>query len=101
MEPQIALTGFHSAKITSAMASQPLSPNPLLVQVPPEYSMTKYSPPSPLIPPPTQVARYLYAVTLMPAASAVAGLSPTALRFSPFLVLPRKKARTIARMIAR
>ena len=50
---------FHRAKITRAIASQPLSPNPLLVQVPPEYSITKYNPPRPLIPPPRQVARYL------------------------------------------
>ena len=39
---------------------------------------------------PTHVAPYLYLVTLIPAASAVAGLSPTALRFSPGLVLFRK-----------
>ena len=97
----MALTGFHRAKITRAIASQPLSPNPLLVQVPPEYSITKYNPPRPLMPPPRQVARYLQAVTLMPAASAVAGLSPTALRFSPRLVLARKNARARARATAR
>ena len=39
---------------------------------------------------PTHVAPYLYLETLIPAASAVAGLSPTALRFSPGLVLFRK-----------
>ena len=32
---------FHNAKITSATASQPRSPKPLSVQVPPEYSITK------------------------------------------------------------
>lgn len=72
MEPQMAFNGFHREKITRATASQPRSPNPLFVHVPPEYSITKYSPPRPLIPQPMQVARYLYKVTLIPAASAVA-----------------------------
>ena len=39
---------------------------------------------------PMQVARYLYLVTLMPAASAVAGLSPTARRCRPVRVRLRK-----------
>ena len=52
IEPQIACSGFQRAKITSAIASQPRSPKPLFVHVPPEYSMTKYSPPSPQIAPP-------------------------------------------------
>ena len=49
---------------------------------------------------PMQVARYLYFVMLIPAASAVAGLSPTALRFRPVLVLRRKYAETKAMMMA-
>ena len=71
---------------TAATASQPRSPKPLLVQVPPEYSITKYRPPSPQIAPPMTVARYLYSDTLMPAASAVAGFSPTARRHRPWRV---------------
>ena len=39
------------------------------------------------MPLPVHVATYLYFVTFMPAASATAGLSPTALRFSPVCVL--------------
>ena len=40
-------------------------------------------PPTAEIPPPRTVARYLYFPTSIPAASAVAGDSPTARRYSP------------------
>ena len=43
----------------------------------------------------------MYFVTLMPAASAVAGLSPTARRFRPVRVLLRKRDIRMAKMIAR
>ena len=43
-------------------------------------------PPIPAIAPPTIVATYLYKLTFIPAASAVAGDSPTALKFNPTLV---------------
>ena len=35
IEPRMLYLGFHSAKMTSAMASQPRSPKPPFVQVPP------------------------------------------------------------------
>ena len=57
-------------------------------------------PPIPEIPAPMQVARYLYFVTLTPAASAVAGFSPTARRFRPALVLFRKICSSTASRIA-
>ena len=92
-EPHTAFSGRQRAKMTSAMASQPRSPKPLLVQVPPEYSMTKYNPPRPAMAPPMTVARYLYSETLMPAASAVAGLSPTARSARPWRVRFRNQDR--------
>ena len=63
--------------------------------------MEIYIPAIPQIPPPIIVAAYLYFVTLMPAASAVAGLSPTARRFSPVRVLFRNHAIAIARIMDR
>ena len=65
--------------------------------MPPRYSITKYKPPSPAIIAPDIVAVYLYSDTLIPAASAVAGFSPTALKLSPLLVLLRKIDITIAK----
>ena len=53
------------------------------------------------MPAPTQVARYLFRETLMPAASAVAGFSPTARRFRPFRVRFRKRWSTTASTMAR
>ena len=53
------------------------------------------------MPPPMQVARYLYLVTLMPAASAVAGLSPTARRLRPARVWLRKYCAAMAMAMAR
>jgi hypothetical protein len=53
------------------------------------------------MPAPMQVARYLYLVTLMPAASAVPGFSPTARRFRPARVLFRKTCTTTAMTMAR
>ncbi len=52
--------------------------------------------------PPMQVAKYLYRVTLMPAASAVAGFfTHRARRLSPCFVLLRNTAEIIAMIIAR
>ena len=50
---------------------------------------------------PMQVATYLYRVTLMPTASAVAGFSPTARRCSPILVRNSTQPETRAIMMAR
>ena len=47
------------------------------------------------------VERYLYLVTLIPAASAVPGFSPMARRFSPYLVLNRNTDRSTATIIQR
>ena len=49
---------------------------------------------------PMQVDAYLYLATLIPAASAVAGFSPIALRLRPFLVLLKKNALARAIIIA-
>ena len=57
--------------------------------------------PRPEMPAPMQVARYLFRVTLMPAASAVAGFSPTARRFRPMRVRFRKMWSTMASTMAR
>ena len=57
-------------------------------------------PPRPEMPAPMQVARYLYFVTLMPAASAVAVFSPMARRLRPVRVFVRKNQIATARMIA-
>ena len=53
------------------------------------------------MPAPRQVAAYLYAVTFIPAASAVEGFSPTARRLSPTRVRFITKLRMIAHMIAK
>jgi len=53
------------------------------------------------MPLPMSVATYLYAVTFMPIASAVAGFSPTARRCRPTLVLFSTYEVTIAMAIAR
>ena len=53
------------------------------------------------MPAPMQVARYLLRTTLMPAASAVAGFSPTARRFRPARLRLRKYCITMAMTIAR
>ena len=55
----------------------------------------------PAIPPPITVARYLYSVTLIPAASAVAGLSPTAFKLRPQRVLFKKNAISSVIIIAK
>ena len=54
-------------------------------------------PPTAEIPPPITVARYLYRSTAMPAASAVAGDSPTERRYSPARVRFKKKNMPAAR----
>ena len=52
------------------------------------------------MPAPMQVARYLYFVTLIPAASAVAVFSPTARRLRPVRVFDRKYQIATARISA-
>ena len=99
--PHIAFSGFHRAKITRATASHPLSPKPLSVQVPPEYSITKYRPPRPARPAPMQVERYLYFVTLIPAASAVAWAFSDRAEVQSYLVRNRKIESTTAAMMHR
>ena len=49
---------------------------------------------------PMQVAKYLFLLTLMPAASAVAGFSPTARSSRPILVRLSMIAATIAMAMA-
>ena len=77
----IPLAGLHVAKITSATASHPYPLTQLCTHTPDVVTMLIYIPPIPQIPPPITVAIYLYTVVLIPAASAVAGSSPTARRF--------------------
>ena len=63
--------------------------------------MMQNNPPSPAIAEPIIVAVYLYAVTFIPAASAVPGFSPTALKFNPILVFFKTTRTTIAINIAK
>ena len=72
--------GLHRQKITSATASQPSPDRPSWFQTHPEMVIMYTMPPMAEMPPPMTVARYLYRLTRMPAASAVAGDSPTARR---------------------
>ena len=76
----MALSGFHMQKITSATDNQPTPASPSWFHTPPAMVIIYTIPPMPDMPPPTRVAMYLFRVTLMPAASAVAGFSPTARR---------------------
>ena len=66
--------------MTNATANQPTPERPSWFQTPPTTVMIYTMPPMAEMPPPMTVARYLQRVTLMPAASAVAGDSPTARR---------------------
>ena len=94
-------SGFQVAKMTRATANQPMDSMLLLVaQSPPLKSKTYIMPPKPAKPQPMMVAMYLYLVTLIPAESAVAGFSPTALKFNPVLVLNKKiEAKIHKRMV--
>ena len=85
-EPRMALYGLQLAKMTNATAIQPWPLTQLYVQVPAQVMSAIYAPPRPHRPPPARMCTYLYKVTLMPAASAAPGFSPTALRFSPLRV---------------
>ena len=96
----MASCGFHAAKMTSATAIQPRPPTLSLSHTPPLMIMLQYAPPMPQMPAPMQVDRYLYSVTLMPAASAVAGFSPTARRFRPARVRVRNQCMATASTMA-
>ena len=63
--------------------------------------MLIYIPPIPQMPPPTTVAIYLYFVIEIPAASAVAGSSPTALKFNPIRDLLNTHPMIIATTMAK
>ena len=61
----------------------------------------KNRPPKPAIAEPRTHATYLYLITLIPAASAAPGFSPTALKLSPVLDLLINPATIIARTKAK
>ena len=100
IEAGMLIAGRQVVKMTSAIASQPIWSIFGSDHVPCAHSMTKQSPPRPAIMLPTMVARYLYRVTLMPAASAVAGFSPTARSCRPVRLYFKNSATRIATTIA-